>query len=315
MRSRVLVAAIVAIGITSPVLGVAGPSSSKSDPRFAARALAEHGYALYEAGKYPEAIEALERAVQVYPAPTLLFALGRANATIGKLVEARAYFQRVTQEKLAPDASPAFEQVHRDAPGEVAALDKRIPTITIRVRGAGGKTLRVRVDDIDVQDYSADRPERVNPGQHRVSAVPLGGVGRTRLVDLAEGAHITVELGLEEAMSPIAPSPPRPPWRVPAYVLFGVGGASLLFGAGAAVYTGIKSAELNAACPTGKCLTPEHDSDIRLGRAMGASSTAAFIVGGVGVVIGTTLLLIEPSAKPAAAISVGPASIELRGVF
>lgn len=208
MQSRVFAAAIVAISITSQVLAVAGPSSSKSNPRFAARALAEHGYALYEAGKYPEAIEALKRAVQVYPAPTLLFALGRANTTIGKLVEARAYFRRVADEKLAPDASRAFEQVHRDAPGEVAALDKRIPTITIRVRGAGGKPLRVRVDDIDVQDYSADRPVRVNPGQRRVSAVPLGGVGRTRLVDLAEGAHITVELRLERRRRPRSRPPP-----------------------------------------------------------------------------------------------------------
>lgn len=306
------------LALGSATAEAAGPA--KSDPKFAARALAEHGYAMYEAGRYAEAIDALDHAERLYHAPTLVFALARAHAAMGKLVEARALFQKVADEKLASDAIKAFQDVQRSAPGEVAALDKRIPTLAIQVRGGGGKSLRVSIDEVEVSYSGPGRALSVNPGSHRITVVPLGGVGQTRFITLEEGARasVTIELaGAAPLVVPVAvPDAPRL-WRVPAYVSFGVGGAGLLLGVGAGIFTVVKAAELNAACPSGTCPTSEHDADIRLGRAMGVTTTVGFVVAGAGAALGTVLLLVKPGTASAPAISagLGPGSIDLRGRF
>ena len=319
----VRLASVILFGLAlgSATAEAAGPT--KSDPKFAARALAVHGYAMYEAGRYAEAIDALDHAERLYHAPTLVFALARAHAAMGKLVEARALFQKVADEKLGPDAIKAFQDVQRSAPGEVAALDKRIPTLAILVRGGGGKSLRVSIDEVEVAYAGPGHALPINPGSHRVTVVPLGGVGQARSITLQEGerASVTIELaGAAPLVVPVAAPPvsdaPRP-WRVPAYVSFGVGGAGLLLGVGAGIFTVVKAAELNEACPSGKCLTSEHDADIRLGRAMGVTTTVGFVVAGAGAALGTVLLLVKPGAASGPAISagVGPGSIELRGRF
>lgn len=325
MRSRLAALVLVASALAAqPALG-APPDGDKGDPRVAARALAEHGYSLYQKGKYAEAIDSLEHAERLYHAPTIVVALARAYAALGKLVEARALYVRVRDEQLAADAPDAFKSAQREAPAEIEAFDRRIPVVTIFVRGGGGKGLRLRIDEAELREYRPDTPMSLNPGPHRLTVVPLGGVGVTRAVDLVDGARIAVDIELAGAApvvvtvpvaAPPAPEPPKP-WRLPAYLCFGIGGAFLALGVGATVYAGVKSAELQDACPSGRCRTPEHDSEISLGKAMNATGNIGLVLGGAGIVAGTVLMLVKPKPKEPsrASLLLGPGTVGVEGVF
>jgi tetratricopeptide (TPR) repeat protein len=77
---RVLVALVVSsIPLASPTWAVAPrPAAPPTEPQTRARALYVEGSALYEEGRYPEAIARFESAYQLYPRPELLFNIAQA---------------------------------------------------------------------------------------------------------------------------------------------------------------------------------------------------------------------------------------------
>lgn len=324
MRSRLAALVLVASALATTGAHAAGPDADKADPVKLARTLFDSGRALYNAGKLVEAIDAFEHAERLHHAPTIVFSLALANAASGKLVEARALLVRVRDERLSATAPQVFKDVQRDAASQIEALDKRIPTVKVLVRGGGGKSLTVSLDDVERKDYRPDKALSMNVGAHRITVVPGGGVGVTRTVEAKEGARLLVEFELAGAAPMIVkvPAIARPaegpaPWRLPAYLCFGVGAAGLALGVGGTVYAGVKSAELNDACRSGRCPTSEHDSEISLGRAMNVSGNVGFVVGGAGIVAGTVLLLVSrrPKEPSRASLLVGPGSVGVEGVF
>ncbi len=92
MRLYPLAPPLLALGLLVAALPCA---ALPPEPKAAARVLADQGYELYEAGKFDEAIDAFRRADQLFHAPTLVFAMAKASARAGKLLEARALFQKV----------------------------------------------------------------------------------------------------------------------------------------------------------------------------------------------------------------------------
>jgi hypothetical protein len=321
MRVDVALLSFLLVATAAPL---ARAGDNKSDPKYAARALAEHGYALYEAGKYQEALTALEQAERLFHAPTLLFAIARAQAAMGRLVEARATYQRVVDEKLAPGAPQAFRDAQTSSKDAVAALDKRIPLLRIAVRGGGGRALRVTLDGAEVDGWRADRDLPANPGAHQITVVPLGGVGMSRSVDLAEGARAVVEIELPGAApiiaaAPAAPPPDAPrPWLVPSLASFGVGALGLGLGIGAGVVTLSKASALKARCPTGTCpYSDQNQRDVGAANAMGTAATVGVVLAGAGVATGVVLLVVKPGSRreARAALDVGPGSIRITGVF
>jgi hypothetical protein len=326
MRLGALTLLIAGVLAAAPLR--AAPPDDRSDPRVAARALAEHGYALFEAGKYREAIDVLTEADKLYHAPTLVFALARAHAGVGQLVEARALFQRVSEEPLAATAPQAFRDAQRMAKDELAAIDKRIPTLQIAVRGGGGHGLRITLDDAEIPASRLDQPLPANPGTHRVTVVPPGGVGTSKTVDLTEGAHLDVELELPSAVPEALAPPPRAPLRpppqrgslVPALVGFGVGAVGLGLGIGAGVSAEKSASDIRSKCGGNVCpasaMTPALQSEYASARGVATASTIGFVLAGVGAATGVVLLIVRPGAKPAAVgVTLGPGSIGVRGVL
>lgn len=53
----------------------------------------------------------------------------------------------------------------------------------------------------------------MNPGVHRVTVVPLGGIGVSKSATLAEGARLSLEVELAGAAPAVIPRPSRPPSR------------------------------------------------------------------------------------------------------
>jgi hypothetical protein len=335
MRSSHALVALLAALLALPSVARAGPDD-KTDPKFAARALAEHGYALYEAGKYQEAIDIFQEADKLYHAPTVLLALGRAYAGAGKLVEAREVFRRVVGEQLPPGAPPPFVEAQRVAKVELAAVEKRIPTLQIAVRGGRGGSLAVRIDDAPLADWTPDRVLPLNPGSHRVTVVPAGDVGVSREVTLAEGAQQRAEIELPGATPEIVPvvtqtpppqAPPPPPpaplrrgWIGPAIAGFGVGAAGLALGIGAGVGAANGAATIRKLCGGDVCAATnpgsvQAKSDLSSANALATASTVGFVLAAAGAATGVVLLVVRPgsSGPQRAAIAIGPGSIVLRG--
>jgi hypothetical protein len=328
-----LLPALALLGLTllAPPARAAGPD--QTDPKFAARALADHGYALYQAGKYPAAIEAFEAADKLFHAPTLVFARAKAHAALGKLIEARALFQRVVDERLPANAPEAFVGAQNSAKTEIAGLDQRIPTLEITAAGAGGRRLKITVDDVEIPAVNLGRPLPQNPGGHVVVIVPLGSIGRSRSVNLAEGAHERVAIDLAVADDPAPPPPlaraaarplPPPPaprgvWIVPTAVSFGVGAAGLGVGIATGVIAERSVIDLRSRCGGGKVCPSSEEGNLSSVKGVAAASTAGFILAGAGIVTGVVLLAVRPGSTPAsparAALVAGPGAAFFQGVF
>lgn len=318
-------AVIAALALTLAASPAAAAPKADDDAKVAARALARKGYELYDAESYEQAIKSLQDAEQLYHAPTLVFMLAKAHAKLGKLIEARALFQKVADEKLAPSASADFRKAQASARQELASLKPQIPTLRLTITGAAGRALAVKLDGRLLPAAELDHPLEQNPGSHALSVTPAGGPELTRALTLKPGEQSDVVIQLPPALpvrvaGPVpAPAPSSGEWRsrVPAYVAFGAGAVGLGVGVGLGVVTLSKASEIKAHCNAqGLCPASER-SRASAANTLAAGSTVGFVVAGVGAALGVTFLVLRPTpkAKARAGIVVGPLSLGAEGVF
>src|SRR5262249_26947752 len=90
--------------------------------RATARSLAEEGKAALDRFDYRTAEDRFARADALLHAPTLLLGLARAQAGLGKLVEAHESYMRIQREGVKPGSPPVFARAQEDAAREVGAI-------------------------------------------------------------------------------------------------------------------------------------------------------------------------------------------------
>ncbi len=302
------------------LLATGSAMAAGPDARAKARALADHGYSLFEAGKFVEAQSELEQAEALFHAPTLLVAIARCQAATGKLLAARATYQKVADEKLPRLASEAFKEAQRGAPGEIAALDRRIPTLAVEISGAPpGSAARVTVDGVEVADPL--KPAVLDPGVHTVVVTREGSAPVSRTVTLVEMARERVVVDLAAPVlvappgDPVAPPPSgRPAWFVPAVASFAAGGALLAIGIGTGVSAASSASAIKDRCGGDRC-GPGEASNLSSAKAVAGVSTAGFVVGGAALAAGVVLVVWKPGAKGPARMGLraGPSMIEVVG--
>lgn len=246
-------------------------------------------------------------------------------------------YYRLVHEPVPPGAPPAFTKALADARKEVAALEPRIPSVTIVVKGA--PSARVTLDGTAVPGAVLGVPRPVDPGKHVVRAEANGFVAAQSAFTMAERKNESVTLTLERDRAagveapksppavavktpagapsssgptapPATPEAPQPPPKVSSggslrrtlgFVGLGVGGAGLILGAVTGGLAIPKHNALDAACPTGLC-TSKEASDVGSYHVLTSLSTAGFIAGGVLAATGLVLVLTAPRrAAPASA--------------
>jgi hypothetical protein len=318
--------------------GVYGAEPNDAD-RATARALAEEGKTALDRFDYSLAEDRFTRAEALVHAPTLLLGLARAQAGLGKLVEAHESYQRILREGTKPGSPPAFAKAQEDASKEVGGIAARLAWVTIGVTPASGAALVLDGTAIPTPAVGAKRP--VNPGKHRVRAMAPGYAARDEIFSVTEGQRMAFMIALSPAPTAqlpgtVAPAePPRPAvgggpveveregdtrggggGKTAAVVTLVLGGSGLATGAVAGGLAMRKQAQLDRACPSGLCL-PQRQSDIDDFHALTTVSTIGFVVGGVGLTAGVVLLLLAPSSEPSPRVSayVGPGQAGLRGQF
>ncbi|MEP7119819.1 MAG: hypothetical protein ABJE95_02870 [Byssovorax sp.] len=308
--------------VSTSTSAAAAPPAGKIDPKVAARSQADRGYELFEAGSYVEAAQAFRLAEGMFHAPTLVFAIGRAESKAGHLLEARALFQRVIAEKIAAGAPPEYLGAQESARGELTAIEARIARLTITVRGAEGRAIVVRLDDAVVARAALEQPIEIDPGPHHVAVAADAGPAVTREVTAADGAREDVVIDLAPPAKlggggPVAPvgAPMRRDLLVPAVISLGLGAAGIGVGAALGAITLSKTSAIRAHCAGDVC-PRDQQSAADGARTTATISTAAFITGGVLAATGVTLLVLRPrAAKPAIGLSVGPGSVLAQGAF
>jgi hypothetical protein len=319
--ARWLALSTLALMTLAPAAALAAPPAGKVDPKTAARAQADRGYELFEAGDYVEAAQAFRLAEVIFHAPTLVFAIARCESKGGHLLEARELFKRVIAEKIAASAPPEYLGAQESAQGELAAVEARIARVVITVDGAAGRNFVVNLDEIAVAPSALSQPIEVDPGAHRVAVLLDGRPAETRAVTVADGARETVAIALappavvaKAVAPPVAPPKPRD-LLAPALISLGVGVAGLGVGAALGGVTLAKTSAIRAHCVGDVC--PRDQRDAAAGaRTTATISTVAFVVGGAFAATGVTLLVLRSRAqKPSLGLAIGPGSVLAQGAF
>ena len=317
--------------------------------RATARETADAGRAQFDAGHYAEAIDSFTRAQQLVAAPPHLLYIARAEAKLGRLVEAHENYLKITRETLPPKPPKAFTEAVRAAEREIEAVDARLAYVTIAFKGAPASGVSVQMDRVTLPSAMVGIPFPVDPGSHAFQASGTSAQSAPVTVTLSEGEKETVTLTLHAIAAP--PPPPvaengptkvtsEPPpvadsahssgsgLRVASYVALGVGAVGLGVGGYFLVKSSNTRDSANSAfnaCDPG-CTAPQisqigsTDAQADQQRNVGIG---ALVGGGVVAITGITLLIVSSGASTPPAQShalrvtpvLGMGSLGLRGVF
>jgi hypothetical protein len=331
----------------SAVLGFARNAQAQSDQeRAGARAAATEGLSAMSQQRWADAVDLFQRAESLVHAPTHLLYLARAYVKLGKLVQGREVYIKITKENLASTAPQPFRDAQTEAGRELGALEPRLAYITIKVQGES-KNVAVTSDGERLPSALIGVAQPIDPGKHQIKATAERMESKVAVVELTEGGRQNVTLVLEPA--PEAPAPPpvltmptaasptaatAPSGadtgssagggsngaRVGAYAAFGLGAVGLavgtIFALGAkSDYQKADDICLPRGCPASR-MQEVNDLD---SSASGKKTlaTIGFIFGGVGVGTGTALLLLSGGSKTSASLEpwIGLGTVGARGSF
>jgi len=283
------------VGVLAIVAPSAPAQAQPSDARQldAARALANAGLDLFNAGRHEEALERFRGAERIHHAPPHVLYIARSLLALGRLVEARDAYRSLAEETIDPGAPPVFASARQEAIEELEELRPRIAHVTIEVEGEGASLA------IDGRPVTAapGQPFDVDPGDHRVTASKAGMEDQEQNLSLGEGESTTLRFAIPDgAISPeddggdAATSGGSS--LVGPIVLLSVGGAGLILGGVMGGLAFGKRNALEAACPNPASCPIENRDLEDDGRTFGHVSTAGFVVGGVAAAAGLTWLLL-----------------------
>lgn len=320
-------AAVLLLALLVPL----GASAQVSDAdRATARALAQQGQDALDKGDFTTAADRFGRADALVHAPTLM--LGHAKALLGqgKLVSAHELFARIVREGAPAGSPPAFAKAVGEARKAMEAMEPRIPSVVINVKGSSAPKVTLDGLPVPVAALGVNRP--VDPGKHTVHAEAEGFAPTEAPFTVAEGksATVTVELKPAAAAPKVAPPPPPkkideppPPAKVSntqkilGFAGLGVGGGALVMGAVTGAVALKKHGDLAALCPDGHCTG--QDAALSSYHTMGTLSTVGFIAGGALAVTGLVLVVTSPKAKPTKEATltplIGPGFVGAAGRF
>ncbi len=335
--ARRVIGALSLLGL----LLAAAPAQAQSDQeRAAARAAANQGGDAYDAGRYQEALGLFQNAERlVHALPHLLY-IARSSEKLGKLVEAREAYLKMQRETVKPSDPEAFREAQAAASKELAAIEPRLASVTVKLDGATAQEATVTMDGQPLSAALVGLPTPTNPGEHTFEAKAPGKLPASQRVAVGEGGKQSITLTLQPdpngaaAPAPGAPGdaaaapggstepPPGEPdhpsggksLRVPAYIALGVGVIGL--GVGTVFIIGGSGDSKDADKKFNACLAGNvegdkacHDADAQKAvkdlddsaAKKKTLSVVGFAVGGAAIATGIILLVVDKGGDSKAA--------------
>lgn len=305
LRGSLIATASLAVVLASSAAMSQQPSKQDLDK---ARGIFRQGVALAYAHDCAGALVKYREVAQIKMTPQLAFAIGECEEQTGKLVSALGNY-RMAQSSAAGDAKA--EKDVAKAPERIAALEERIPKLTIN-RGKNADAATLSLDGSELGASQIGSPFMVDPGPHIVVAKQGGAIALSETMTLAEKESKVFDVTLKDTAPPPPPTdtavvdtpPPAPTEepkgksKAPAAVLLGVGGVSIVMGA---VFMGLRGgtlSDLETACGGTKTCPPSAKSIGDKGKLYTGLAEVTFGVGAIGVVTGIVLLATSGPAKP-----------------
>ena len=312
------------------MLSVPSRSWAQSDEeRAGARTAARDGAKAFNEGRWADAVDLFSRAQALVKAPPHLLYIARAQEKLGQLVKARENYLQVKRMQLADDAPAAFTEAKQAAEAELAVLEPRLPYVTVNVQGAGDAPVTVTMNGAQIPSALVGVRRPVDPGDHKFQAFAKGMESDVVTVSVKESAKEIVALTLVAkpgaAGAPPVTGPDQTPeqhpggetpppdagaspngMRIGGYVALGVGAVGLIGGTYFALSASSKRGEADDLCtlPGAKCPEDKKSEIESLDEDAKSASTlavAGFVIGGLGVATGVTLLLLAPKSQSARA--------------
>lgn len=314
----------------------------------AARALHDEAVVALDARDYAVACPKLEQVVRMIPHGLgAKMTLAECYEGAGRLASAWATYVAVEEGAAAQRQTDRVDAARSRA----AALKPRLAQLTVIVPDAlrALSDLQIRRDGVPVEQTVWGAAIPVDRGEHGIVATATGKRAWEMKVTVeADGAAVSVEIGLLEddapavapqpAPEPLPPAPPPPALpskrapppveaeagrgglgaqRVAGLIVGGAGLAAL----GVGTFFGFRAiAKKSDSEAGGHCHDGNVCDDVGFalrdeGYAAGNISTALFIVGGVAVAGGVTLFLTAPPRERglSAQVGVSPGGLLLRG--
>ncbi len=252
-------------------------------------------------------------------APTTSDCLGASEASFES---ANAHKLRMERAQLLVCAAPSCPaDVRKECIRRVEELNAAIPTIIFDAKdGLGADVIAVKVTmDREVLTERLDGTAlSVDPGEHtftfETAAEPP--VTRTVLVQEAQkDRRESVTFGTRRPAADMTHGIAAQ--RVLALVAGGAGVVGIGVGTAFGLMAASKKSSAERACPYNPCDTKDGVMAWSDAGSTGNISTAAFIVGGVGVVGAALLWFSAPhsSAGASAQVGVGPGALEVKGTW
>ena len=337
LRRRVALAALSS-GLLLPASAFAQDEAQLS----AARTLGQEGVTAAREGRCEEAIDKLSRAKKLLPVPSIIVRLGECQVSLGKVVAGTENLQAAARAVLPERAPDAFVEAQNRARKVLPEALKKLARLKLEVEASANTTITVtdNGESVDSVLLGVDRP--ADPTKHVISASAPGFLTATAEVTLVSGQTEKLVLKLEPDPNAVKPAPvvtppgetgpkPEQPVEPPTALVeqgssplvpaggiaLGVGGASLILGA---VFGGLasgKQSSLDEVCVEGLC-PASAQADIDSMNTFASVSTATFIIGGVGVALGATLLgigLASGDSGESVGLFIGPQNLSLQGSF
>lgn len=299
---------------------LAGPARADgpADKR-QAKVLALEAIRLYHSGKPTEAYAKFEQAEGLYQSVTHRVYLARCLDAMGRLVEADARYQALADEPREPGISAKTRAAYATAAKEHDALRGRLPQLRLTLKGSGALAVTTAfLGEREVTYDGADSTIPVDPGPGEVRVEGEGVAPASARFTAVEGEVAAVELAVE-LVPPEAPTPVASEGSlVPAFVAYGVGGASLVVAAITGGLSFAQAQDVKDQCIDFRCPAELEDEADR-SRALGTVSTVGFVVGGAAVAAGVVLTFVRPGGEDASEAQItpvlGPGWLGLRGRF
>lgn len=315
IRTRIFAAALACLACAGLVFapepaGAQGKTAPQADDFGAARAL-------FNAGKYEEALPLLRSVYARSSSPNARLYLARCLRKLDRNVEAYDEMAGTVREATQrAEGESKYAQTRDSAAAELALMEPLVGKLVVALADPLPGTT-VTLDGKPLETERLGAPLTVAPGDRVVEVTPPHGAVIRREVRVE--AHATKTLALTMQGSPAAVASQGAP-RAPSEVLtggtmrkvgFGVAGLGVA-GMGLFAVTGVlanqKFSELTKACGTLRCVDPKYGSTVDQGKMLDTLATAGLIAGAVGLVAGTAMIALggPKVVPPSAAITVVP---------
>jgi hypothetical protein len=293
-----------------------------ADDPAAARAQLESGYALKEQGKYAEALPHLLESLRLDVQVKTLTNLADCEEHMGKLVDAQKHWVMARDRA----SSEGNDKLRAASDAKLAALEKRMPRLTIKLAPGSPPDAQVLRDGTLLGSISLGIALPTDPGPHTLVVRAKGRADSTATVTLAEGEQSETLVNAGGPMQDFGPPPPEATaapsgaahtglgaQRTLAIVSASAGGVGLLLGTIFGVATISTWGTAETQCQDG-CATNSPPQTERSHALTDATvSTVGFIAGAVLVAGGAALWLTAPhrESESPTAPSAGQASVAI----